>query len=226
MPITWLPSGWCYNSATQTTGSRLSSRTCQVKSLLKTICVYCGSSDDVPPDYLAGARQMGAAIATHGMQLVYGAGRSGLMGAVANGALERGGEVTGVIPGYFNTPQLAHHGLTRLEVVETIHIRKARLAELADAFIALPGGYGTFEEFFEILTWAQIGLHKKPIGLLNLRNYYAPLLEMVELARKEGFIYDEHLTLFHIHSDPETLLKALTGYKPPENLERWLSREI
>jgi uncharacterized protein (TIGR00730 family) len=196
-----------------------------VESLLKTICVYCGSSDKIHPDYLTGARQIGAAIAKRGMQLVYGAGRTGLMGAVANGALESGGEVTGVIPGYFNTPQLAHHGLTRLEVVETIHMRKARLAELADAFIALPGGYGTFEEFFEILTWAQIGLHKKPIGLLNLRNYYAPLLELVELARKEGFIYDEHLTLFHIHADPEMLLEALTNHKPPENLDRWLSRE-
>jgi uncharacterized protein (TIGR00730 family) len=196
-----------------------------VEALLKTICVYCGSSDKIHPDYLAGARQIGTAIAKRGMQLVYGAGRTGLMGAVADGALENGGEVTGVIPGYFNTPQLAHHGLTRLEVVETIHVRKARLAELADAFVALPGGYGTFEEFFEILTWAQIGLHKKPIGLLNLRNYYAPLLEMVELARKEGFIYDEHLTLFHIHANPDILLDALTSHKPPENLDRWLSRE-
>jgi uncharacterized protein (TIGR00730 family) len=194
-------------------------------SVLKAICVYCGSSDKVHPEYLEGARQLGAAVAKRGVQLVYGAGRSGLMGAVANGALENGGEVTGVIPGMFNTPQLAHRGLTRLEVVETIHIRKARLAELADAFIALPGGFGTFEEFFEILTWAQIGLHKKPIGLLNLRDYYAPLLEMVELARKEGFIYEEHLTLFHIHADPQTLLDALTSHKPPENLERWLSRE-
>jgi uncharacterized protein (TIGR00730 family) len=196
-----------------------------VRPLLKTICVYCGSSDKVHPDYLAGARQTGAAIANRGMQLVYGAGSTGLMGAVANGALENGGEVTGVIPSYFNTPQLAHRGLTRLEVVESIHTRKARLAELADAFIALPGGYGTFEEFFEILTWAQIGLHKKPIGLLNLRNYFAPLLEMVKLAKKEGFIYDEHLTLFHIYPDPQTLLDALADYKPPENLERWLSRE-
>jgi uncharacterized protein (TIGR00730 family) len=193
--------------------------------LLKSICVYCGSSDKVHPDYLEGAHQLGAIIASRGMQLVYGAGRSGLMGAVANGALENGGEVTGVIPDYFNTPQLAHRGLTRVEVVETLHVRKARLAELADAFIALPGGYGTFEEFFEILTWAQIGLHKKPIGLLNLRNYYAPLFEMVELARKEGFIYEEHLTLFHIHADPETLLDSLTSHKPPENLARWLSRE-
>jgi uncharacterized protein (TIGR00730 family) len=201
------------------------SKTNQVVPLLKTICVYCGSSDKIHPDYLEGARQMGAAIASHGMQLAYGAGSTGLMGAVANGALEMGGEVTGVIPGYFNTPQLAHHGLTHLEVVETIHARKARLAEIADAFIALPGGYGTFEEFFEILTWAQIGLHKKPIGLLNLRNYYAPMLRMVELARKEGFIYEEHLALFHIYADPESLLDALTSYKPPENLDRWLNRE-
>jgi uncharacterized protein (TIGR00730 family) len=196
-----------------------------VETLLKTICVYCGSSDKVHPDYLESARQLGAAIAKRGMRLAYGAGSTGLMGAVANGALGNGGEVTGVIPDYFNTPQLAHRGLTRLEVVETIHKRKERLADIADAFIALPGGYGTFEEFFEILTWAQIGLHRKPIGLLNQDNYYAPLLQMVEQARKEGFIYEEHRSLFHIHTVPEQLLDALANYKPPENLERWLTRE-
>jgi len=197
----------------------------QVESLLKTICVYCGSSDKVHPDYLGGARQLGAILARRGMQLVYGAGSTGLMGAVANGVLENGGEVTGVIPSYFNTSQLAHHGLTRLEVVETIHVRKARLAELADAFIALPGGYGTFEEFFEILTWAQIGLHKKPIGLLNLRDYFAPLMQMVKQAQKEGFIYDEHRSLFHIQANPDRLLDALANHKSPENLGRWLNRE-
>lgn len=196
-----------------------------MEPLLKTICVYCGSSDKVHPDYLGGARQLGAIIAQRGIRLVYGAGSTGLMGAVANGALENGGEVTGVIPSYFNTPQLAHHSLTRLEVVETIHVRKARLAELADAFIALPGGYGTFEEFFEILTWAQIGLHKKPIGLLNLRDYFDPLMQMVKQAQKEGFIYDEHRALFHIQANPEMLLNALANHKSPENLERWLNRE-
>ncbi|MFM8322958.1 MAG: TIGR00730 family Rossman fold protein [Chloroflexota bacterium] len=192
---------------------------------MKTICVYCGSSDKVHPEYLAGARQLGAAIAQRGLQLWFGAGSTGLMGAVANGALQAGGEVIGVIPEMFNTPQLCHTGLTRLEVVSTMHVRKARLAEAADAFIALPGGYGTFEELFEMLTWAQIGLHRKPIGVLNLRGYYDPLLQMVEQARQEGFIYAEHLALFNAADRPEQLLDRLTNYQPPAGLERWVTRE-
>ncbi len=192
---------------------------------LRTLCVYCGSSDRVHPDYLQAAREMGAAAARRGLEIVYGAGSTGLMGALANGAIEAGGRVIGVIPGYFNTPQLAHNGLARLEVVDTIHTRKARLVELGDAFIALPGGYGTFEEFFEVLTWSQIGLHAKPIGLLNVRGYFTPLLEMVEHARREGFIYDEHRALFSACDDPETLLDALSNHQHPHGLERWLSRE-
>ncbi|HEX7976272.1 MAG TPA: TIGR00730 family Rossman fold protein [Anaerolineales bacterium] len=192
---------------------------------MKSICVYCGSSDKLHPDYLEAARLMGEAIAGRGYRLVYGAGGTGLMGAVADGALAAGGEVTGVIPGYINTPKLAHAGLTRLEVVDTIHQRKARLVELADAFIALPGGYGTFEEFFEILTWAQIGLHSKPIGLLNVRHYYDPLLGMVEHARQEGFIYDEHQGLFATAEQPQMLLEMLENHHPTPGLERWLTRE-
>jgi uncharacterized protein (TIGR00730 family) len=176
-------------------------------------------------DYLEAARQMGAALAGRGLQLLYGAGRTGLMGALADGALEAGGEVIGIIPAIFNTRQLAHRGLTRLEVVESMHQRKTRLAELADAFIALPGGYGTFEEFFEILTWAQIGLHSKPIGLLNSHHYFDPLLAMVEHARAEGFIYDEHRALFTWTESPAVLLDALASHHPPVGLERWLRRD-
>ena len=167
---------------------------------------------------------MGAVIAARGLQLVYGAGGIGLMGAIANGALENGGEVIGVLPEIFNTPTLAHNGLTRLEIVENMHQRKARLAELADAFIALPGGYGTLEELFEILTWAQIGLHQKPVGLLNVRRYYDPLLELVEKASSEGFIYPEHRGLFISCDDPNSLLEALLNHNPPAGLERWLTR--
>lgn len=192
---------------------------------MKSVCVYCGSSDKMHQDYLEAARQMGAALAGRGLQLLYGAGRTGLMGALADGALEAGGEVIGIIPAIFNTPQLAHCGLTRLEVVESMHQRKTRLAELADAFIALPGGYGTFEEFFEILTWAQIGLHSKPIGLLNSHHYFDPLLAMVEHARAEGFIYDEHRALFTWAESPAVLLDALASHRPPEGLERWLRRD-
>jgi hypothetical protein len=147
------------------------------------------------------------------------------MGAVAKGALENGGEVIGVMPAIFNTPTLAHNGLTRLEIVDDMHKRKARLAELSDAFIALPGGFGTLEELFEILTWAQIGLHKKPVGLLNVRHYFDPLLEFVENARVEGFIYSEHRELFTCSEKPTDLLEALQNHNPPAGLDRWLTRQ-
>lgn len=192
---------------------------------MKTICVYCGSSDKLHSAYVIAARKMGKSIAERGIELVYGAGCTGLMGALADGALEAGGVVTGVIPAYFNTPQLAHPGLTRLEVVETIHQRKARMAELGDAFVALPGGFGTLEEFFEILTWAQIGLHRKPIGLLNVRSYFDPLLNMVDHAQKEGFIYVEHRALFAHAEDPDDLLEMLSNHKPLEGPNRWVERE-
>jgi hypothetical protein len=192
---------------------------------IRNICVYCGSSDRMHPDYLTAARQIGETLARRGMHLIYGAGSTGLMGAVADGALAAGGQVTGVIPAYFNTPELAHTRLTRLEVVDSIHLRKARMAELADGFIALPGGFGTFEELFEILTWAQIGLHRKPVGLLNTRHYFDPLLQMVEHARAEGFIYDEHRALFSFSDNPETLLAELENHTHPDGLEKWLTRE-
>ncbi len=192
---------------------------------MHTICVYCGSSDRMRPEYIEAARQMGQTLAERGLRLVYGAGSTGLMGAVADGILAAGGEAIGIIPEMFNTPQLAHTRLTRLEIVGTMHQRKARLAELADAFIALPGGYGTFEEFFEILTWAQIGLHRKPVGLLNTNHYFDPLLAMVAHAQREGFIYDEHRALF-VHADqPGALLDVLANHQYPQGLERWLTRE-
>ncbi len=193
--------------------------------MIHTICVYCGSSDKLHPDYLAAAGEMGEAIAERGMTLVYGAGCTGLMGAVADGALKAGGEVIGVIPKIFNTPQLAHQGLTRLEVVDTLHQRKARLAEIADAFIALPGGFGTFEELFEILTWAQIGLHHSPVGMLNTRGYYDPMMVVIEQARKEGFIYEEHRGLLSFAAEPSALLDVMSAYQQPSGLERWLTRE-
>ena len=167
---------------------------------------------------------MGAVMAGRGLQMIYGAGVTGLMGAVANGALENGGEVIGVLPEIFNTPTLAHNGLTRLEIVENMHQRKARLAELADAFIALPGGYGTLEELFEILTWAQIGLHQKPVGLLNVNHYFDPLLEQIEKASSEGFIYQEHRDLFSSSDEPNSLLEVLMNHSSPDGLERWLTR--
>jgi len=192
---------------------------------MKSICVYCGSSDKVNSEYITAAHNLGAVIASRGVQLIYGAGSTGLMGALANGSLENGGEVIGVLPKIFNTLNLAHQGLTRLEIVEDMHQRKARLAELADAFVAMPGGFGTLEELFEILTWAQIGLHQKPVGLLNIRQYFNPLIEMINQANAEGFIYQEHQALFTAADDPHVLLDALSNHKPPRDLDRWLIRD-
>lgn len=192
---------------------------------MQSICVYCGSSDKMPEIYLQAAAEMGRAIAKRGLRLVYGAGSTGLMGALADAALQAGGEVLGVIPHHFNTPVLAHPNLTQMEIVDTLHQRKARMIELADAFIALPGGYGTLEELFEVLTWAQIGLHQKPVGLLNVNGYYNLLLAMIEQAQQEGFIYDEHRALFTVEAQPAELLDALHNHLPPSGLERWLTRE-
>jgi len=192
---------------------------------MKNICVYCGSSDRIPAAYLDAARQMGYLLAERGLTLVYGAGCTGIMGVLADAVLERGGTVVGVITAMFNTPKLVHKSLTHKEVVPDMHIRKARLIELADAFIALPGGYGTLDELFEVLTWAQIGLHQKPIGLLNTCGYFNGLLDWIEHARVEGFIYEEHRSLFTHAGTPCDLLDALANHRPPAGLERWLTRE-
>jgi uncharacterized protein (TIGR00730 family) len=192
---------------------------------MKTICVYCGSSDKMSNIYLQAAYQMGAAIARGGLILAYGAGCTGMMGSVADGALEAGGEVIGVIPRMFATPTLMHNGLSRLEIVDSMHTRKQRLVDISDAFIALPGGYGTFEELFEILTWAQIGLHHKPVGILNTHRYFDLLISAIEYAQTEGFMYAEHNSLFVCTDQPEALLDMLTNYQYPQGMEKWLTRE-
>jgi uncharacterized protein (TIGR00730 family) len=192
---------------------------------MKTICVYCGSSDKLSETYMEAAREMGAVIARRGLILVYGAGRTGMMGAVADGALAEGGEVIGVIPEMFASPVLMHEGLSRLEIVESMHVRKQRLADISDAFVALPGGYGTFEELFEILTWAQIGLHHKPVGILNSQHYFDPLLSVIEQARKEGFMYAEHVSLFVCTELPGQLLDMMESYEYPQGMEKWVRRE-
>ena len=193
---------------------------------MKTICVFCGSSDKVAARYLDAARATGAALARRGIRIVYGGGSTGLMGALAYAALDQGGEVVGVSPAFFQGPLLIQDRLTRLEIVETMHQRKARMAELAEGFIALPGGFGTLEELFEMLTWAQIGLHQKPIGLLNTAGYYDPLLAMIEHAQTHGFIYAEHRQLFAFGEQPGELLEAMSNHKPPEGLERWVERDF
>jgi uncharacterized protein (TIGR00730 family) len=192
---------------------------------IRAICVFAGSADHLNPAYLQAATELGGLLAQRGIRLVYGAGRTGLMGAVAEGALAAGGEVIGVTPKVFNTPVLIHQGLTRLEVVDTMHIRKARMHELADAYIALPGGLGTFEELFETLTWAQVGLHHKPVGVLNTEGYYEPLLTMVKHAAAEGFLYQEHEQLLLEGRQPAQLLEALSRFQRPAGMERWLDRD-
>ncbi len=193
---------------------------------MKSICVYCGSADNVHPGYLEAGREMGHTLASSGIRLIYGGGRTGIMGAVADGTLEAGGEVFGVIVESMNTPALAHFGLTRLEVMPTIHERKARMYDLADGYVALPGGFGTFDELFETLTWAQIGVHEKPIGLLNTRNYFDPLWAMVLHAENEGFIFTEHRQMLCLAQTPQELLSCMHTVQPARQVvQRWMRQD-
>ena len=190
-----------------------------------TVCVYCGSSDRVPGAYLDVARRLARALKGKSSRLVYGGGSTGLMGTLADEAIMSGLDVLGIIPEAFNTPNLAHNSLGEMQVVGTIHERKARMAEVADAFIALPGGYGTLEELFEIMTWAQIGFHHKPVGILNCHGYFDHLMTFLDHVRQEGFVYKEHRDLFILHDDPEILLDLMAAYVPPQNISRWVTRE-
>jgi uncharacterized protein (TIGR00730 family) len=193
---------------------------------IKSICIFCGSSDSVHADYLTAARLMGLTLAERGIRLIYGGGKTGLMGAVAKGTLEAGGEVIGVIIPSMNTLPLAYDGLTRMDVPTDMHARKARMHELADAYIALPGGFGTFDELFETVTWSQTGAHEKPVGLLNVRNYYAPLLAAIDHAVDEGFVFKEHRDALFIDSDPNTLIDKLAEYiHPHDAVKRWLRED-
>lgn len=192
---------------------------------MKSICVYCGSSDGVPGEYLKAANRMGATLASRGLRLVYGGGRTGLMGAVADGALKNNGQVIGVTMDSLNTSALVHEGLTQLEVFPTVHQRKARIYELGDGFIALPGGYGTFDELFETLSGAQIGEHAKPVGILNVNGYFDPLLSMLDRAEEQGFIFPEHRQGLLSTSDPVELLEAMEKYIPSvEAVQRWMKQ--
>ncbi len=191
--------------------------------LMKSVCVFCGSSDTIHEEYIVAARRMGLTLAERGLTLIYGGGKTGLMGALADGALEQGGEVIGIIIPSMNTTALAHPKLTRMDVSINMHHRKARMHELADAYIALPGGFGTFDELFETITWAQTGAHEKPVGLLNVREYFNPLLAAVDHAVKEGFIFPEHRAVISCEAVPEKLLEAMDKYvHPHEAVKRWM----
>jgi len=184
-------------------------------SMLKRVCVYCGSGVGEHDGYAEAARALGRALVKRKIGLVFGGGRIGMMGVLAETVLAGGGEVIGVIPRHLEEKGLALTTVTSLRVVETMHVRKALMAELSDAFIALPGGFGTAEEFFEALTWAQLSLHVKPCGLLNVRGYFDHLIHFVDHAVQEGFIHAGHRELMLVDDHPESLLGRLDSYVAP-----------
>ena len=191
---------------------------------LTSFAVFCGSSTGFDAMYKDVACKAGQAIAAIGARVIYGGGRLGLMGAVADGALEAGGEVIGVIPGFLKTKEIAHTGLTELIIVDNMHERKLRMHELSDAIIALPGGWGTMEELMEMLTWAQLGLHTKPIGLLNAGGFYNGLLQLVHTMQEQGFLKPELADMLIVADDIAQLLQAMAAYKAPE-VPKWITEE-
>jgi uncharacterized protein (TIGR00730 family) len=186
---------------------------------MDSVCVFCGSRDGNDPAYVAAATETGAAIAKRGWKLVFGGGQVGLMGALANAALAEGGEVIGVMPRALLTREVAHPDITRLHLVTSMHRRKALMSSLSDGFLTLPGGYGTLEEFFETLTWAQLGLHTKPCALLDVVGFWDPLLAMVDNQIAGGFVPAEHRRLILTGADPNAILDRMANYIPPSSVE-------
>jgi uncharacterized protein (TIGR00730 family) len=191
---------------------------------VRSVCVFCGSSPGTEPAYEEAARALGRTLADSGLTLVYGGGHVGLMGVVADATLGAGGEVVGVIPKALLAREIAHTGLTDLRVVDSMHDRKALMSDLSGGFVALPGGTGTLEEFFEVLTWAQLGEHRKPCGLLNAAGYYDPLLAVFDHMVAKGFLSEEHRAMILVQTEPEPLLEAFARYRPPE-VPKWIDRD-
>lgn len=190
---------------------------------MQRICVFCGSNNGARPEYVAAAQGLGQVLAERGMALVYGGAGVGLMGAVADAALAAGGKVIGVMPRNLVEREVVHRKLRDLRVVGSMHERKALMAELADAFIALPGGLGTLEEFFEVWTWAQLGEHMKPLGMLNVAGYYDPLLSFFDRLVQERFIHPEHRAMVLVEDNSEALLSGFASYRPP-TVSKWIDR--
>jgi uncharacterized protein (TIGR00730 family) len=186
---------------------------------MRRLCVFCGSSPGHDPAYRASAAQLGRILAERGIGLVYGGGRVGLMGVLADAALAAGGEVIGVIPQALLDREIGHLGLTQLRVVDSMHARKALMGELAEGFIALPGGIGTLEELFEVWTWAQLGLHRKPCGLLDVDGFFAPLVDFLDRLVEAGFIHPTYRAMLAVASTPEELLARFAAYEPPA--DKW-----
>lgn len=191
---------------------------------MKYICVFCGSSSGSDPVYREAAEAMGQAIVRRGSGLIYGGGKVGLMGRVADAVLVAGGEAIGVIPAFLEAKEIAHPNLTHLHVVESMHDRKALMAKLADGFVAMPGGYGTLEEFCEVLTWSQLGLHQKPMGLLNVAGYYDALLSLFDRAVIDRFLQPELRSIVLESNHPGELLDRMANYQPTR-VEKWIREE-
>ncbi|MBC9930337.1 TIGR00730 family Rossman fold protein [Chitinophaga qingshengii] len=189
---------------------------------MKNIVVFCGSSAGSEPVYMEQARQLGAILAQRGIGLVYGGAKVGLMGAVADGALQAGGKVTGVLPHFLQQKELAHAGLTELILVDTMHERKTKMNELSDGVIALPGGFGTMEELFEMLTWGQLGLHRKPIGMLNVNGFYDPLHQLSQAMTDKGFLSASNRDMLLYSDQIEDLLTRMEQYQPAEK-PKWIT---
>jgi uncharacterized protein (TIGR00730 family) len=192
---------------------------------MKRICVFCGHATGDDPVFGDAAAATGRHFAANGIRLIYGGGNAGLMGRLANAVLDAGGEVTGVIPDFLMEKELGHTGLTEIRLVKTMHERKAIMADLSDAFIALPGGFGTLDELCEILTWAQLGLHSKPCGVLNVRGFYEPFLAHIAAAVAHGFMQPDHRSLILEAPTIEGLMPKLRAFRPV-NMAKWLVKEV
>jgi len=192
---------------------------------MNALCVFCGSSRGRSPAYAEAAASLGALLAEQRIDLVYGGGKVGIMGVLADACLAHGGRVVGVIPAHLWSREVGHAGVTEMHVVASMHERKARMAELADAFIALPGGIGTLDELFEVLTWAQLGLHAKPTGLLDLDAYFQPLLDFLDGAVRARFLQPAHRAMLLVDDDPERLLAACRAYQAPPPF-KWVDRPL
>ena len=191
---------------------------------LSSVAVYCGSNAGADPAFVEAAASLGRLLAERGIRLLYGGGHVGLMGAVADGVLDNGGEAHGVITRALEAKEIAHRGLTSLRVVETMHERKAAMSDAADAFVMLPGGFGTFDEFFEALTWTQLGIHAKPCGVLDVAGFFKPLRALFDGAVASGFVHPAHRDMVVIDSDPALLLDRLAAWTPVTGVSKWLDR--
>lgn len=193
---------------------------------MKRICVFCGSGAGHRPDYIEAAETLGRLLAEKNWGLVYGGASVGTMGAVADAVIKNGGDVIGVMPKFLVDKEVAHKGLSDLRVVDSMHERKLLMADLSDGFIALPGGLGTLDELFEVITWGQLNLHRKPCGLLNIRQYYQSILNFLSHASEEGFIPKRHLALISVAEDAEALLRQLELYQPQDTGNKWLEEKM